>query len=87
MFLIKVRVGYLTILVNFEPSKVRLNINPLLLSTKPTMGSLISIVLMSSPTPHSTTATEPSTPAFHPLLFLKLERALLVKNTNTIDLV
>lgn len=35
---------YRTILVNFEPSTVRLYITPLLPKTKPTMGSLILLV-------------------------------------------
>ena len=59
--------------MNFEPSIVRLYINPLLPKTKPIIGSLILTEFISVPTPNLTRATEPSTPAFHPLLFLKSE--------------
>ncbi len=58
--------SYFLIFQYFEPSKDKLYINPLLANTNPMIGSRIELVSNSLPTPNSTMAMLPSTPASQP---------------------
>ena len=60
---------YLFSFVNFDPSRVKLYINPFWSRMKPTIGWFILDVSSVVPAPNVTTATEPSTPTFQPSLF------------------
>ena len=62
------KINYFTIFVKFAPSIETSTISPFWPKTNPRMGSLNLVVSMVFSAPIFTTTTDPSTPAFQPLL-------------------
>lgn len=73
---------YFFIWVIFEPSNVKLYINPSFEKMKPMMGFFAVSVSIAPPVPRVANATLPSTPAFYPLVLRNFPSAsAVIKST------